>query len=473
MKKIVLPLVAVAAVAAIAPKFVGTQIDTSLNELVTHINGLPGYKAKLNSIETSWFTTNATLEISLDVADFSGQDTAQTANKMAIEIDFDASHGPVLFGNHSGLGWTAWSASVNGEEIRQHASWDKNTPLYQITSTMGLFGTHNYADVIPALNITTEEAATVTVSEYNGQGTYSGSGLVYSGMSKSLVAKIDGVTVATENIALALDSNANFEEIATQGFYDSNSKFSIGKLEINTLAGDDAKTLSDITISAITALNDSKTLGNMALEYGIGTVDSKAFHAEDMAFNMEINNLSVDVFKEWQAFSKELDTSAPQEMTLKMQEFGLGHLPALLKAQPQLNITSLRATLPEGKVSSNINTSLVGIDVMPDQLTDIGFWASHLLVDGKVEGDKAAIEFVASQYIKNQMLAGQSEAGMTAEEVEELNTMALQQTQGMLGMLTQQGMVETTDANYTSQLSFKDSQLTVNGTVIPLPIPGA
>jgi len=473
MKKIVLPLVAVAAVAAIAPKFVGTQIDSSLNELVTHINGLPGYKAKLNSIETSWFATNATLEISLDVADFSGQDTAQTANKMAIEIDFDASHGPVLFGNHSGLGWTAWSASVNGEDIRQYASWADNMPLYQITSKMGLLGTQNYADVIPALNITTEEATTLTMSEYNGQGTYSGSGIVYSGMSKSLVAKVDGMTVTTENIAIELDSSASFEEMVSQGFYDSTSKFSVGKLEINTLAGDDAKTLSDITVSAITALNDSKTLGNMALEYGIGAVDSKAFHAEDMAFNMEFNNLSVDVFKEWQVFGKELDTSAPQEMALKMQEFGLDQLPELLKAQPQFNITSLRATLPEGKVASNINASLVGIDMMPDQLSDIGFWASHLLVDGKIEGDKAAIEFVASQYIKSEMLSGQNESSMSAEEIEELNTMALQQTQGMLGMLTQQGMVEATDANYTSQLSFKDSQLTVNGTVIPLPIPGA
>ncbi|NRA84039.1 MAG: YdgA family protein [Gammaproteobacteria bacterium] len=473
MKKIVLPLIAVATVGAIAPMFVGSQIDASLNQFVTHINDSPGYSAKLTSIETTWFATTAKLDVSLQVADFSGQQGEPTAEKMSIEIDFEASHGPVLFGTHSGLGWASWSATVNGEDIRQHASWAADTPLYQLTSTMGLSGTHRYADTIPALNIIIPDIGTIDFSEYTGQGTYSGSGLVYAGGSKSIIANIDGVTVTTDSISLEIDASASFEEMVTQGIYDSTSKFHVDKVVINSLAGDDEKSFSDLYINAITGINDSKTLGNMALSYGVGVIDLKAFHAEDVALNMEFNNLSAGLFKEWQAFAKQLDTSAPQEMVLKMKDFGLDQLPAFLKPQPQFNITSLRATFPEGKVTSNLNTSLVGIDAVPDQLSDIGFWASHLLVDGKVEGDKAAIEFVASQYIKSQMLRGQSEASMTPEEIDELNTMALQQIQGMLGMLTEQGMVKATDANYTSELSFKDSQLTVNGTVIPLPIPGA
>lgn len=476
MKKIVLPLVAVAAVAGIAPKFVGSQVNTSVHNFVAHINNMPGYQATLSNVEATWFTTTADIEVSLELPNYNqpiDDQTKQALEAFTVNIDFDATHGPVLFGKHSGLGWATWTATVNGEELREYAHWEKNTPIYQLTSSLGLTGTHSFVDKMPQIAIDNEEQSSLSFSGYKGAGTYNGKALIYAGQTASVTGQAPFLEMKMNNLSFDIDMQSSIKDALEQGLYDSVSKLNVADFVLTTGENSDTTSVKNAYVSAVTNVDDQFLLGGIAMSYGVEKLDTGSFSGEDMALDMEFNNVSGEVLRAWQKFAEEINHIDPQHLPVKMQEFGQQHLLTLLKAQPQINITSLRATLPQGKVTSNIHTSLVGIDALPDNLQDIGFWASHALMNGKIAGDKAAIEFVASEILKQQMLADPNAREMTPEQLEQMSQMALQQTQGMLGMLTQQGMVVATETNYESVLKFENSQLTVNGKVIPLPIPGA
>jgi len=473
MKKIVLPLIAVTAIGAIAPKLVGSQLNTSLNDVVAHINNMPGYQATLSNVETTWFNTTADIAIKLEVPSYnpaSDDQAAQESVNFAVNIDFDASHGPLLLGQHSGLGWVGWTATVQGEQWREHAQWVLESPIYQLTSTMGLFGSHNFSDQMPKVSINEGEQSLLSFSGYQGHGTYNGKALVYAGMSETVTASMPQFELKGENLSFEMDMQASIQQALEQGFYDSLSKLNLAKLVVNSGEDNQTTELKNAYISAATTIDDEKTLGSLAMSYGVDEIDVDSFHGEDIALDMEFNNISADVLKAWQKFAEQLTGVDPEQMQLKMQEFGKEHLLTLLVAEPQINITSLRATLVQGKVVSNIHASLVGIDALPMNLENIGFWASHALMNGKIEGDKAAIEFVASKMMKQQMMTDPQAQEMTEEE---LDQMAMQQTQGMLGMLAQQGMVTASETNYISVLKFEKRELTVNDKVIPLPIPEA
>lgn len=476
MKKIVLPLIAVAAVAGIAPKFVATQINTSLNGFVAHINNMPGYKASLSNLETTWFTTTADIKVSLELPNYGqpmDEQTKQELEAFSVNIDFDATHGPVLFGQHSGLGWSGWTATVNGDKLREHAQWQEGTPIYQLTSILGLAGTHRFADQMPQVTIDGDNKSSLNFSGYEGAGTYNGKALIYAGQAESVTAQAPLLDMKASSLSFDIDMQSSIQDALEQGLYDSVSKLNVADFVLTTGEYSETTTVKNAYLSAVTNVDETLSVGGIAMSYGVEKLSTGSFSGEDMALDMEFNNLSGEVLRAWQKFAEEMNNVDPQHLPVKMQEFGQQHLLTLLKEQPQINITSLRATLPQGKVDSNIYTSLVGIDTLPDNLQDIGFWASHALMNGKIAGDKAAIEFVAVEIIKQQMLADPQAREMTPEQLEQISQMALQQTQGMLGMLTEQGMVIATETNYESVLKFENSQLTVNGKVIPLPIPGA
>jgi len=78
-----------------------------------------------------------------------------------------------------------------------------------------------------------------------------------------------------------------------------------------------------------------------------------------------------------------------EEVPAKMMEFIEANLLTQLKAEPEINITKLKATLPEGSFNAYANTKLVGIDALPGTLEDAAYWVTHLLADAQITADKA------------------------------------------------------------------------------------
>lgn len=446
----------------IAPKIVASKLDTKLHETVAYLDGMPGYNASVNNFESTWFNTTATINIEFDMTALMApeeQAALESLKDLKLKVDFSATHGPVLLGSHSGLGWLGWTAKVQGDKLRETLKWTKDSPFYQINSTVNLAGNHSYVDAIPSFTTTKDNEIQVTFSGYKGQGTYQGNQLTYRSLIETLQAQTPEGSFESSNISFVSDINATLSEMLAGGLYDSNAKMSVETMSFKGLTTDQGFSLKGAFFKAASTLDKAINQGNITVSYGAEAFESKQFNATDMALDLELNNLNSSTLKDWQQHLRTAKGNDPQQMF----EFLNANLLSMVAIEPQINISSLRATIKEGSFDANMYTSLVGIDTLPDNLENVAFWASHTLVNGKVEGDKAAIEHIANTILRAQMASNSQGLGE-----KDLDAMVSQQT---LGMLQQQGMITATESHYSSVFKLKDSKFTVNDNAIPLPIP--
>ena len=138
MKKIVIiSFITLLLISLIAPKFVGSQLNNSLNNIVVTVNEIPGYSMQIKEITSHWFSTNAILILEINTAELT-QSTDDSLEDFRIEVSYNASHGPLRFGDNSGIGWLGWSAKVEGEMLREFMSWPLEQALYQAQGEMSL-----------------------------------------------------------------------------------------------------------------------------------------------------------------------------------------------------------------------------------------------------------------------------------------------------------------------------------------------
>jgi len=470
MKKILLSLVVVlSAVGIIGPKIVGGQVDSALHQIVTHFDTMPGYSASISDHHTTWFTTTSTITIALDLSEMNDQGPqgmADIYSDKQLIIEFSAAHGPVLFGQHSGLGWVAWTAEVQGDPLREYIDWTQDSPLYQVNSTMNLLGTHVFSDKVPPFTAAKDSEISVDFSGYQGQGSYNGSSLSHHGLIETFNASELQGSLASSNISFSMDADASFNEMFAGGLYGSNSKMTIEHLTVTDSHKQTLFSLDGFDIIAASTLNESNQQGDVSFSLAAKSFTSAEQQANNLLMASEINHINSTILEKWQQHLREMKNVKPAQMQEYMLSFFNDNLLTQLVTEPQVNITKLQGTLEQGSFDANMHTSLVGITALPDNLQDIPFWLSHLLVNGQINGDKAAIEHIGSAIMRAQMAPDAQANGMSDEE---LNNMALQQTQGLLQMLTGQGLVVATETHYKTVITLEDNEFMINDKAIPLP----
>jgi uncharacterized protein YdgA (DUF945 family) len=306
----------------------------------------------------------------------------------------------------------------------------------------------------------------LSFSGYNGEGHYNGDKLSYKSNIKSFSGTSGEGDFTMNNLSVEMVVNSSIKDILENKFYHSDTKLNFENINISSKDKTEKVELSDLYMTMASFLDKDKKNGNMKITYGSKKIDTHDFHGEDLVLALEVNNISADFLKAYQAHTKALYSSHAKNTSTKTMEFMLNNLLSVLTAEPQINITHFKGTFPEGSFSSNIHTSLVGVSALPEPLENPSFWLSHVVVNGNITGDKAVIELIASQVMKSQLQSNPQAQDMTDEE---LNNLTAQQVPAMLAMLTQQGMLVATETSYTSDFSLIDSKLKVNETPIPLP----
>ena len=113
MKKISLIILLLAVVAGlVGPHFAGNSFNQQLDEFAAKISEQPFYEASIESREQSWFSTTASLVISLDGAAFGPQADDVEQPKLSLTIPIEAQHGPLLTQSGLGLGWIDWQVNI-------------------------------------------------------------------------------------------------------------------------------------------------------------------------------------------------------------------------------------------------------------------------------------------------------------------------------------------------------------------------
>ena len=468
MKKLIVVLFTIITLTGlIAPKIVASKIESSLYELAILMNNTPGYTVEVQQVESSWFTTNAKLNVGFDLSVLGDIPDSAAIESLTVQVDFNAAHGPFRLGKNAGLGWLGWSAEVSGKELRTHLVWPENSPFYLIQADMGLFGGQDFEDTLQAFTLDiVADTVKFAFSGYSGEGHYNGDKLSYQSNIESFTGTSYEGDFTMNNFSVELDIDSSIQEILENGFYSSNTKLNFANINVASKEKTEKIELSDLYMTMATFLDKDNQHGNMQITYGAKKIDTSEFHGEDLVLALEVNNISGEFLKAYQAHTKALYSNHAKDTSAKTMEFMLNNLLSVLTAEPQINITRFKGTFPEGSFSSNIHTSLVGVSALPAPLENPSFWLSHVVLNGNISGDKAVVEMIASQVMKSQLQSNPQAQDMTDDE---LNQLTAQQVPAMLAMLTQQGMLVATETSYTSNFSLIDSKLKVNETQVPLP----
>lgn len=466
MKKILATIIiATLSIGVIAPKFVGNQFSETLHSIADKVNDAPGYTLEIQAMNSQWFTTDASLVISLDTEKLTGVPKSGLAEDYSLVIKINAEHGPFIFNEQSNFALLSWVASIGGKTLREQLVWAENKDFYQVNGLMDLLGNHSYQDKIEAFSTSDiPDTVNMVFSGYQGSGQYDGQAFSYKGTAADLTATAEKGDFVMKNLTIDMQIKASLEQIYNSGLYDSETVINFSSIKFNDKIEEDIN-LTDLYVTAASFLDKAKQQGSMQLSYGVKAGDINEYHVEDIALDIAVNNISGKFIKAYQKFSQTLGDVSAEDMQEKMQGFAQDNLLTLLSTEPQINITSLRGTFPEGKFNGTMHSSLVDVSTLPTPIENQEFWLAHALVNGKITGDKAVIELFAKQFMKQQIQANPQAQDMSAAEIEQ---MAAQQVPQMLDMLTQQGLLVATDSHYTTDFALKDSQFKVNEKLIPL-----
>ena len=456
----------------ITPYFIGNGIEQNVTDIVTELNKQAVYSANIKSYQKGWFSTTAEIEIGIDVnalvaAQQMGNSNLSSEDNPSITATLEAHHGPLYFGNGQGIGRAHYTVSINGDKLREYAQWDATKPAYVNEGVIGLFGGISYTDEIPAMTATDEESGiNFLFSGYKGEATTQGEEVVYKSTGESLSIGADEFSVNMKSLSVDMSYAGDLVRAVQGELFDSKMTASVASIEVAGFEPGANVAIDNLTLVANTDINNDEKTANVYVEYAIEKLVGPEIDASDMTLGVAINNLSTDFLKAYQDFSNESLMLPADEMTAKMMAFFEDNALSQLTAEPEINITKLSATLPEGSFNAHANTKLVGITALPETMADIGYWVTHLLADAKVTADKAFAESVTSGYMVSQIMASPQAQDMTQEEVE---AAAKQQVPMMLDVFTQQGFIKETEGGYETVVELKDGKANINGTPIPLP----
>lgn len=465
-KTLSIVIIIILSIGLVAPKLVGNQFSTTLNVIAEKMNNTPGYTVEIQTINSHWFSTDALVTLSLDTTHLTGLSDPALSDDYSVVFEVNAQHGPFLFNEKSNLAWLSWTANVDGETLRKNLDWSDNTDFFRANGLIDLLGDYDYQDTVTAFTANiTDNNVNLMFSGYQGNGQYNGQDLTYQGNVAKLTATSNEGDFSMNNFTVDMLVNASLEEIFNNNFYDSATTVNFSSINFNNNESEIIN-LTDLYVSASLLLNKAEQLGNIQVAYGVKAADVNDYQVQDLALELAINNISGQFIKAYQDFSQTLGNTSAENMQEKMFNFTQENLLLLLSAGPEINITSLRGTFPEGKMNGTMHSSLVNVSALPTPIEDQQFWFSHALINGKITGDKAVIELFAKQFMKKQLQTTPQTQDMTTEEIDK---MAAQQVPQMLNMLVEQGLLVVTDTHYTTDYILKDSQFKVNEKLIPLP----
>jgi uncharacterized protein YdgA (DUF945 family) len=467
MKKISLIaiLVALLVVFLISPKIVGNKFNTELDDSIALVNSaLPFYNITVSERNQGWFSTQATINVSLDLAQLTASSQPDVEN-ISVDVSLGAQHGLLLTQSGLGLGWLDWQWSI---------ALPNNPDAYEIITTeaenilagqgrWGLGDSINSVGNVPDMDIRLGSNDTFfSLSAMEVETSWDGNLLVQRVTKPSslklmvkdqemLVMSDIGLesTVQTSNYA---DMQAYLKQMLEVGLYDGELVFSIGEMTVKHQDRDIDFALNDFQMILKSSLNQEDNSADLLLAYLAKTIDIPAYQISDAVFEIEFKGMQESFVRELNSLNKEMSQN-PEKLPEFLENFVQTHVLEQLKAEPQLNINKFNFTLNDSSLTSYANTSVTGVAELPAKMQDPAFWLQHGILDLKINVQEALAKQLARIYLSTEIT--------DAEAIE-------QQLPAVLEMYVAQGMLVKTEAGYELSLTLKDSQLNLNGNPIPL-----
>lgn len=469
MKKVlILAFVLVLAAALIGPKIVGSQFATGIENTVQAINKNPSYSASISSMESTWFSTKAVVNVALTMPDMSDV-TGQAPLDFSVNVDVMGKHGPFIFSDGFAIAWLRSVVQTQSPELPANLLLPNNDPFYQFKGLTGLFGSTTYRDSIAAIEYTDPKTnGVVSFTGLKGKGELNSDSIDYVGAADGLQMTVeDTLSLDIQNIVLDVNAAESITNLMTQGLYDSSSSLSIDLISFNDMTENTEVRIVDTKMNATSDYDKSNDLGGVSINTNIASVDAPDMNLTDLNTLIEVKNLQAKFILAYQEFSNKLMENAanPSQLEADMNAFVDTYLLEQLQAKPEYNFTNISGKVNGSEFKGNIMSTVTDIQELPESIDDKAFWMQHVLVTSELTMAEDAAQFFASLMISQQLSANPNFIALSEEEQEQIMT---QQIEGTLQGLTQQGMLIKEDEVYKLNFSLEKGIALLNGNQIPL-----
>ncbi len=440
----------------IAPKFIATQTQTKIEDLVAQATTNPAFTASIKEYHSGWFSSDAVIHVKMAIP--TNIDGQPTTIDLAFDYDVALHHGPIIFSDNWQLGLISYQTQIKGDKAREAGLvWDTKLPLYShdglVTYNMDSQGTES----IPPFSFEVDDIKG-QFSGYQGQITTKGELVNYQGVADNLILNSEEQEVAKlEKLMFKLDAEVSLEEMLTAKLYSSDFAFSIDKMNMAHLV-----TMENFIIDGKSVVSADGKNADIKFGYHIAKIDTPEEQVSDIDIEIEMNQFSAQFYEFYQsklatkmASLDANDPAAIAELTTLAQE----GLPLLFASDPELKITKLGFTMPEGSFTSNMDMRLGSKDLTNANIQDPNFWLQNLILNAKAQADKPLAEKLAAQMVINQLSANPN-LDLTPEQIAQT---AKQQAPMMLSTFNQQGFITQSQDKIEMKFNMAGGNSKLNG----------
>lgn len=429
MKKIYIAIVLILASLLIAPKFIGSMVETERQRVLATLNETDGITLTTSQYSSGWFGADVVSEMKIALED-------NSINEVTIIVEENISFGPVIITEQNwylGLGYSAVKFKFSALELDESIVDIINEKLH-VGALMSF--SKEVTTFIDTDKITYQDVDSVIVSEPSSAqftlinnehiiGDFSWEGLDVKGQDERLV--IGAVDMSTKQKVVSgdylagtaiLTGDATFT-VAGINVYNDNSKvFSL----------DGAALTSEVSLE-----NDLLAL---ALNYQAKEISASGQYFKEPNVAILLANIDVHALQELNTAMANLSVNAFGEYDSEESLKALSTVAEkILAKDPNLKITDLSVVTDEGKIASEFN-----------------FTINKYLFDSANLNSMALIKALEADAKGKVPMAFLSKLGMAP----------------MVDNFVKQGYLTRQDNEIIVEAKYVQSQLTVNGKAFQL-----
>jgi hypothetical protein len=451
------------ALGLIGPKFTGNVFNQQLEQYIDTVNKLGVYEVNIKSREQGWFSTDATIEVGLNMASF---DPNAPLPEINIELQADAQHGPILTNEGLSIGLLQWSLGVSDETAASDIVLTGEGPLYRAVGKMNLLGTTRYKDALSAFTYT--DAATnmrFSTQGWQGEGYLGAQQTRYAGSMTTLEMAMPGLyELVITDLGVSVQAQGSIYEMILGQLIESTASVGFAQMQVADLLANTQMQMDGFAVNYALEMDDAQGLANFNSQLTLAQLDASDISIRDMVMHSEVNNIEQAFLRAYQDMNKAVAQN-PQQANEIMQQVMLDNLLPQLMAEPELNITKFNAQLNNGNIELSSNSKIVGVTSLPDTMESNDFWLEHLQSQTYVDIDDEAAQVIATMVLASQLAQNPDFAQM---ELSQRTQILQQQSLATLEGLVAQGLLIKTSDGYSMAFVMQDGQASLNDTVIPL-----
>ena len=484
MKKIILGIIFLFLIVIFAGSFLtGPMTKWTLESQIAEINKMPGYQAELVEYNSGWRKADGKIRIGIDWDFYTALSAKDLTPEQKVNLaempdhlllDMRIAHGPILANKLTnnwpgiGLSFIQFTPDVSDKpSLKLFQEKAKVDTLFTYQTLIGLFGNSSFSLDSPQLKFVDEPS----VSHFSFGGTQI-EGSYHLGSKE--------VTFEGAFLPLKLVSEeASFEISVMELSADLvmlNQMASLGDMEfkIAKMSGvsQDQQT-SDISEFSMADLliryegeKDSEETVKMAVQYAIGDMVVGDQGLSDMNFQMAFERLGLSTLEKYYEFMINLVQNTSDEAVLQQQQLAaMSELGAeFLEHSPAVDIPDISFVMDDGKFSANARVDFDGksMDISPDDLANPLALMDRLKVNSGVNVDQNMLDTLGIK-----MLSDQIKTQLAAQDQQmpehDINELAENQLQTLIGQQVQQGMIMSTADGYRASFSMDKGAMKLNG----------